>query len=98
MLGKDEGHCRRVPEPAKVVTICDHLAFLRRAKPKREIGREPGRVSFHLLIELLGRYAVEKRQIGIHHHPLTADDQDSRCDSLNGRHGLLPIDYLSHRG
>lgn len=47
-------------------------------KKKTEIGREPVEIPFDRLVESLGRYAVENRQVGIKDNAFTARYGDSR--------------------
>jgi hypothetical protein len=59
---------------------------------KHEVFGKTLRVATHLLVESLRRHAIQRRQVGIQHHPLAADRQDALLDSPDGddrafRHG-----------
>ena len=81
MLGERERHCRGKPELPEVVTICNHLVALGATELEHKILRESLRVAFDLLIQALGGHAVKRREIGVEHDLLVADDQNLLGDT-----------------
>jgi hypothetical protein len=69
----------------EVVAICDHLGLLGGIKPEHEIAREPIRIALDLLVQPLGRHAVEHGQMGIDHHAQLAHDDDAALDARQQR-------------
>ena len=74
-------------DPREVVAICDHLRFLRRCKLEGEIRREAILIPFDLLVETLGGYAINRRQVRIENHPLPANSDD-QVVNVSGRMSL----------
>ena len=60
---------------------------------EREVGREPIRVAFNLLVQALGRYALEIGQIRVEHPPLAADGQNAGIER-GRRRELVSHQYL----
>ena len=52
-------------ELEEVVTICDHLRFLRGGESEHEVAGETVAVALHRLVECLGRNAVDRSKIEI---------------------------------
>ena len=72
--GKGQTFCKL--QAREVITICDHLGFLRRSELEEEILREPLRIALHRLIEGSGLNPVDGGQVGIDQSLALADVQD----------------------
>jgi hypothetical protein len=53
----------------EVVAICDHLHLLALGETKHEVAGKPILVALHLLVQSLGRHAVDQGQVSIEHNP-----------------------------
>ena len=64
------------------VTNCDQFVLLLLIERKGKIRRETFLISFDRLIEGLGGYAIELRQVGIDHDSFPADDENEIGNSF----------------
>ena len=53
-----------------------------RRELKREIGRETFLISFYLLVQAFGRYAINPREVRVEDHFFTTDFFDKRLNFL----------------
>ena len=83
MFGEGERQSPGELQLLEVVAICDHLGLLCGGELEHEVGRKPAAVTLDLLVEALGRHAVDLGQIGVDHHAQGAHGLDTR---LNARH------------
>ncbi len=83
MLGKRIGQRARELQPREVVTVCDHLFFLGRRQFKAKIARKPLSVAADRLVEGLRCRSIKLGQIGVQHHPLSTDHEDTWLNLVN---------------
>lgn len=63
------------------VAICDQFGPFFARESEHEIRRESASVSFHLLVEALGRHSLQTGENNVEHDALVADDEDAVLDS-----------------
>ena len=83
---------KRVGKDLEVVAICEHLGLLGGVELVQEIGGEALAVGLDLLIEPLGRHAVQGGQVHVDHHLEAAHYLDAPLDARQQRAGR------GHRG
>ena len=52
-----------------------------------EVGREPKSIAAHRLVQGLRLDPIERSEIGVEHHPLAANEVNSRLDARGDRLG-----------
>ena len=66
-------------------------------KPEHEVFREPVRVALDCPDQRLDFDTVERRQVGIEHHPMSTDLQNRLLDaSQRNRENRLLVNWLLH--
>jgi hypothetical protein len=70
----------RIPQLTKVVAICDHLAFLFRAKRKDEVTRKATAVPLYLFVQTFCRDTVHLSKVGVDDDPFAPDQEDPLFD------------------
>ena len=79
MLGDGERHRRGKLDLPEVVAICDHLAAFGASARECEIAGKAAGVAFDLLVQTLGWYVVERREIGAKRAEMVLEVRRSRC-------------------
>jgi hypothetical protein len=67
-----------------------HRLSLGAREPEHEIRGEPRGVALDLLVQALGRDAIERGELGIEDDPLATQEEDRAGDALN-THGMLRL-------
>ena len=78
MLSKRKGQRSGKLELGEVVAICDHLCSFGDGKLEEKVG-ESVCIAPDLLVEPLGRDAVEQSQVRIDHYLLAANNDNPTC-------------------